>query len=275
MGDLSAKIKKILEDIINVAYANESPKNLANYKKFYFKLIPKECNTVAGWYKPGERLIEVFNLSFGTNMIVKTCIHELAHHIDFCRNGCSGHQPPFYKEYKSLLYASLNMKIFTPEDILADNWASDSNEVAKIVREWKPDYIGYNMSSTTTIYVSGGYEEREVLRQNGYKWDGIQKKWCKDVEADGIEYEKIFLNSLGLEFSSSEGLSIEAVGYIVAEGDTYKVKDILKSEGFFFSKNNKGIIWKKKIKTSEAQNEISRLHKIKNLDCINYKIKYK
>ena len=42
MYNLSTKIKKILEDIIDVAYASESPKNLTNYKNFYFKLIPKE-----------------------------------------------------------------------------------------------------------------------------------------------------------------------------------------------------------------------------------------
>lgn len=275
MSNLNTKIKKTLEDIIDVAYAGEPEENLENYKKFYFNLIAKECATVSGWYKPQKRLIEVFNLSRGSGLIVKTCIHELAHHIDQCRNGFSGHQKPFYDEYTKLLYASLNMKIFTPEDVATDNWSNDRNKVAKIVEDWEPNYVEYDMASTTTIYVSGGYEQREVLKQNGYSWDGIQKKWCKDVETDEIENEETFLNSLGLEFSSSEGLSIEAVGYIVADGNTYEAKDILKSEGFFFSKNGKKAVWKKKVDVSGAKEEIARLRKIEGLESLDYKIQYK
>ena len=275
MSNLNTKIKKILEDIIDVAYAGEPEENLENYKKFYFNLITKECATVSGWYKPQKRLIEVFNLSRGSGLIVKTCIHELAHHIDQCKNGCSGHQKPFYDEYTTLLYAGLNMRIYTVEDVTKDSNSNDRNKVLKILDAWEPNYVDYDMSSTTTIYVSGGYEERETLKQNGYKWDSVQKKWCKDVEADGIEYEETFLNSLGLEFSSSEGLSIEAVGYIVADGNTYEAKDILKSEGFFFSKNGKKAVWKKKINVSEAKEEIVRLYKIDGLKTLTYKVQYK
>lgn len=274
MSNLNTKIKKILEDIIDVAYAGEPEENLINYKKFCINIVGKECKGVSGWYKPTKRLIEVFNLSRGSNMIVKTCIHELAHHIDQCRNGSSGHQAPFYKEYRDLLYAGLNMRIFTPEDVTTDNWANDRNKVAKIVEEWEPNYIEYDMTSTTTIYVSGGYEQREILKQNGYGWDGIQKKWCKDVKTDEIENEETFLNSLGLEFSSSDGLSIEAVAYIIADGNSYEVKDKLKAEGFFFSKNGKKAAWKKKVNASEAKEEIDRLEGISELSQLSYKIAY-
>lgn len=274
MSNLNIKIKKILEDIIDVAYAGEPEENLINYKKFCINIVGKECKGVSGWYKPAKRLIEVFNLSRGSNMIVKTCIHELAHHIDHCRNGSSGHQAPFYKEYKDLLYAGLNMRIFTSEDVTTDNWSNDRNKVAKIVEEWEPNYVEYDMASITTIYVSGGYEQKEVLKQNGYGWDGIQKKWCKDVETDEVEDEEAFLSNLGLEFASSDGLSIEAVAYIVADGNTYEIKDKLKVEGFFFSKNGKKAVWKKKVNASEAKEEIDRLEGISELSQLSYKIAY-
>lgn len=273
MSNLNVKVKKILEDIIDVAYADESEEARLNYKRFFIEIVNKECKTVGGWYAPDKRTIQVFNLSHGSGKTVKTCIHELAHHLDHCKNGKIGHQEPFYAEYRKLLYAALNMRIFTAEDVRNDNWSNDRNKVFAMLDGWEPDFIDYNTDSIT-ISVTNGYEKRAMLKGRGYGWDSIQQVWSKEISVEEQADEEIFLEAEGLEFRTTDGceLNINAIGYITADGNTYEAKDILKKEGFFFSKNGKKAVWKKKINLDAAKEEINRLQCIKGLDKLTYKI---
>ena len=50
--------------------------------------------------------IRIFNLARPTQTIVKTAIHELAHHVDWCGRGKTGHDKEFYRIYKALLEAA-------------------------------------------------------------------------------------------------------------------------------------------------------------------------
>lgn len=273
MSNLSVKVKKILEDIIDLAYKDEPEENRANYKRFFIEIVNKECKTVGGWYMPSKRTIQVHNLSHGSGKTVKTCIHELAHHLDYCKNGKSGHQEPFYAEYRKLLYAALNMRIFTAEDVKSDNWSNDRNKVFKMLSEWAPDYIDYNTDSVT-ISVTNGYEQRMQLKSHGYGWDGIQQVWSKEISSEELETEEEFLSAHGLEYRTSEGaeLNIDAVGYIIADGRTYDAKEALKEEGFFFSSKGKKPAWKKKVVLGQAKEEIERLHKTEKFKEVIFKI---
>lgn len=274
MSSLNIRVKKTLEDIIDLAYRNEPEENRDNYKRFYIKIITKECKSRFGCYRPANRTIEVSNLSRGSNVIVKTCIHELAHHLDNCKNGKTGHQAPFYEEYAKLLYAALNMKLFTADDIRSENTdSSDASKVLKILDEWVPNYVEYKTDSME-IKVLNAFEIKNELKTNGYSWDGVQKAWVKEVSEDDLSEEEVFLQSLDAEYniSSSQNLNIEAIGYIIADGNTYDTKDNLKEEGFFFHKKGKKAVWKKKVILNQAKEEISRQLATRNFNGVTFSI---
>jgi len=256
MSVLNVEVKRTLEDIIDVAYGEEPFENLKNYKRFWLEIIPKECKSLSGKYVYANRKskIEIFNLSQESKAIVKCCIHELAHHIDHCKNGTSGHQEPFYNEYKTLLYAALNMHILVPEDIEKDEWSSDRNKVKKLVDEWTPAYIPYKQD-LFRVNVTNGFPHKTALKENGYHWDTLQSVWTKEVPSADVEAETEFLSSLPCEFTTSNAadLNIAAYGFIVIKGNTYSYKDELKEQGFFFDKRSKNKQWKKKVKMSEAK----------------------
>ena len=273
MSNLNVRVKKILEDVIDVAYADEPEDARENYKRFFIEIINKERKTVGGWYMYDSRTIQVFNLSHGSGKTVKTCIHELAHHLDHCKNGTSGHKDPFYAEYRKLLYAALNMRIFTEEDVRSDNWSNDRNKVFKMLDEWVPDFVDYK-NDIVIVSVLNGYDKRTKLKERGYKWDGLQQVWSKEMSTDELEAEEMFLNDEALEHTTSDGneLSLNFIGYIVAEGNTYDVKDALKQEGFFFSKNGKKPAWKKKINMQDSHEEMSRLQHMDKFTSVKFKI---
>ena len=138
----AAQIKNILCDIIDYAYPDDEKKE--NYKNFSIKLLKKENRTLNGYYTYKGNSIRIMNPSNGNELNFKTCIHELSHHVDWCNRGCSGHGKEFYQHYRELLYAGLNMRLFTKEDFMTEkDRSNDRNKVQKILDEWEPAYVDY------------------------------------------------------------------------------------------------------------------------------------
>ena len=260
MSLLNIEVKKTLEDIIDVAFEAEPQKSRDRYKKFWLEIIPVEYTSFSGRYFFDNHKIEIYNLSQESKVIVKTCIHELAHHIELCKTGNSGHQKSFYEEYKKLLYAAFSMRILTPDDIEKDYWSSEQNKVKKIAKEWVPTYVSYKQD-VVKVNVLNGYPFKDALKERGYKWDALQAVWTKQVVVENMEEEKEFLAITGCEYTiaSAADLNIEATGYILAVGDTYECREALKEQGFYFDKRSKKGVWRKKVKVSEARDMIRAL----------------
>lgn len=49
-----------------------------------------------------EELIELFNLSRESRFLLITCIHEVAHHVEYEDLDDSGHEKPFYERFQAL-----------------------------------------------------------------------------------------------------------------------------------------------------------------------------
>lgn len=251
------RVKKILEDIIDNAYPDVTEDKLKQYKKFYLKITPKELRSKHGHYIYASQTIEIFNLSRHSGPIVKTCIHELAHHIDCCNRKTSDHQAPFYEEYTRLLYAALNMQIIKPEEVSEKAEASDDNKVERIVAKWEPHYINYKQDKRRII-VKNCYNQKEQLKARGYKWSSLENAWVLETTLNSEQEETEYLSSIGCNYFSvveSADLEINAIGHLIACGKTYENKNELKEHGFYFMKKE----WQKKMPLQEMEEEKKKL----------------
>ncbi len=275
------RIKKYLNDIIDVAYAGASEDELRRYKGFKIKITPKELHTSSGVYHFSNRLIEIYNPSLGAKHMTKCCLHELSHHIDHCQHGTSGHQKPFYGIYKKLIFASLDMGILEKNDFI-DKFSSDRNKVIKMLDDYHPHPVNYKKSDDGQIVkVFNCYDIKENLKDNKYYWNNLEQAWEK--ETDQISEEIRFLDELGvLSEADSKNpyysiqkadMYINAAVIIEATGNTYQNKENLKQNGFYFSHKSKK--WLKKIIVTKQDNIRLHMHKyVGELPCpgVSYKV---
>lgn len=261
---LNVKIKKTLEDIVDNTYIHYPEQQLELFKRFFIKLVSKQLKSKHGHYVENTHTIEIFNLERTTDNIIKTCIHELAHHVDFCLHGKTGHQQEFYDEYRKLLYSAFNMRLVNPYSFTDDS--ADATKVKKIVEEWTPNYVEYK-NDRLLVSVPNAFMQKESLKENKYHWDGLQDLWIKEISAEEREQEENYLNRLECQYSIAEANNIEisAMVYIVVKENTYELKDLLKQQGFFFEKKGKKGVWKKKVKMQEAGANIQELKKAEGL----------
>ncbi len=256
MNPVEYKLKNLLNSIIDVAFADRPENDLKRFKWFKLYVTGKEVSSTSGTYNVKTHTINLYNLSLGEKHLAKCALHELSHHIDWCLNGCTGHRKPFYGVYKTLIYASLNMNILKKEDFY-DNWSSDGNKVRKIVEEYVPRSVEYKKDETPVVKIFNSFNIKDIIRERGYHWNNLEKVWEKNIE--DIEAEKLWLMESGVSETedkntpyytvSQVNMYVDAAIMLIAEGDTFKIKDVLKEYGFYFVSENR--IWKKQIKASE------------------------
>ncbi len=276
MSSLNLRIKKFLNDIIDVAYSDKSDNERKRYKAFKIYIISKEVNSYSGTYRTDTHTITINNMRLGTSHLVKCCLHELSHHIDWCQHEITGHQKPFYEVYEKLIFASLDMGLLKVEDF-DDNWSRDQNKVRAIVSRYSPNPVDYNPEFSDLIRVYNSYTVKDILKTEGYKWNNIEQVWEKEID-DRIKDEEL-MNQLHINYGpketdkkapyyeiSSQTIYVEPIVYIGATGNTFEKKEILKEYHFFFDGNMK--IWKYKSKSCEYEEKIKEFSSDNRLnDC--------
>lgn len=266
---LNKRIKKFLDDIIEVAFPDKDKTERKKYKDYSLNILVKENTSTSGMYRENSKSIEVYNPSLGSKHLAKCCLHELSHHIDACQHGTSGHQKPFYGIYAKLIYASLDMGILSVKDF-DDNWSSDQNKVRAIVAKYVPHPVEYKSEFNPVARVYNGFSVKEALKQNGYRWNGVEQVWEKNIYRNREEEEKFLADSSiskqPAEYVELTGpyyvivqpeMYVDAVVYIAASGDTYEKKETLKKYHFYFSKDKK--MWLCKVKSSELEHMMKSL----------------
>ncbi len=254
----NVRIKKTLDDILENAYPNSQ--KIGKYKGFYFKILDKDVKSYAGQYIPKTKTIEIVGLNRNSKHIVITCIHELAHHVDFCNRGKTDHQKEFYKEYRTLLYAALNMRVFSPEDAEVKD-VVDAKKIQKMVEDWRPSFVNYKEDSVV-LSVKNCFSLKDVLKKSGYRYNTLSHEWYKEIEKDKEEGERNFLSLIGIAKedvteSASSSLEIKAKLKIVAKGETYRHKEYLKKNGFRYVDKS----WERKVGDKEDVNELVKEYK--------------
>lgn len=236
------QVKNILNDLVDYTY-HDNPKK-EDYKKFYIEVSNDIRKGFHGDYNGKNHHIRIFNMYRDDASIIVTTIHELAHHVDHCNRGTSSHGKEFYVEFEQLLKMGLNMGLFSKEqffEAIAD--ASDSNKVRKILENYEPEPVSYK-SDMSIIRVKNCFDIKEQLKERGYHYNSVEKAW--ELETSDTETEKAFLASASSDIEyeiSNNFLSFQKKIYVCAGTGSFDIKDELKADGFFFSKNDK--VWKK------------------------------
>jgi len=279
---LEKRVKRILDDIIDVAYADRSEQQRKLFKWYDYNVIPKEVGSYCGRYIYKGHRIEIHNGSLGPSHLAKCSLHELAHHIDYIENGTSGHQKPFYEAYTKLIYASLDMGILNKNDF-DDNWSSDRNKVKKIVSLYQRTDVAYEKKDMQTIKVYNSFKIKDTLKARDYGYNPIEYTWEKDFES-GLEIEEaIYLESLNVKREKGGSnlkntyfeiqkmnMYIDALVLIGVTGNTYEKKEYLKPYGFYYKPEGK--TWIAKCKSSEQETFIKTLNEDPNLSGLQFGI---
>ena len=266
--------KKQLETIIENAYL-EDPK-LYLYKKFYLKILDRATKSYSGLYYEKKREIRVMDIHGDEGNNISTLLHELAHHIDYVKNGKTGHQAPFYEAYKNLIYSALDLgyvEMKTLREMAHRN--VDFNKVQKILDGYVRSEPMINLEHKTVISISNSFSIKETLRKRGYYWNGVNKSWYKEISEDDVDDEIAAILSLG---QSEDDITLSSTGnmnfktnkvkypYYIKVENGYDIREELKAGGFLWNKADKK--WEKGFSDAsemhrEAEALISRFPEIK------------
>lgn len=233
---------------------------------FKIKVHAKEMKTRHGDYMPSERTIRIFNLSRNVQYVIKTALHELAHHCEYSIYGETGHSKRFYEVFKQLLEVAIPYGI-VDYDVLRTQ--QDSNDIKMLEK-----HFGYmdTVAKTTVpmeghvVKVANSYPIKDALSGNKYFYNGVERMWCKIIETDeALEQEKEWLrgytNESNISVNPVFDLTFKAVYYMFVTGG-FDVKDTLKENGYFYKKWKKKSGWAKKIEAPVLNEEKQFLHQL-------------
>lgn len=273
---LNIHVKSILDDIIDVAYGDETMEERKRYKDFKLHILSKELNSTSGMYNCKNKTVQVYNISkHGKHSAIKTCLHEVAHHLDYCKNNCLGHQSGFYEEYKNLIYAALSMRILTVEEINSDSEHNDSNKVKKIVDQWVPSYVEYwpDKEDVYVFYARENYYTKGYLEKNGYIKDPVLMLWKKEVKGADKDEEIKYLVSLHIPYEIQISCMEIYDGHLMAFPANRNQEEILIQQGFARHKDNYQEYWMKKILLKESDKEMESIIKMEGMTDIRFLVK--
>lgn len=252
---MEKRIKEILIDIAQKTYGK---------KPEYFKLeiIKEERKSFHGDYCCNTKTIRIFNLSRPTEHVVSTTIHELAHHIDYCENGSSGHNKRFYGILRQLLITAIQCGYISYESIKNKK---DSNDIVQVEKHYGEIIAFYDESKDTNkdkciLKAKNSFNIKNYLSANGFSYNPFEKFWyicIKKDEADEIKQQILEQDSnVKIEVCNYNDLSANIYYYLIVSKNTYDYKDILSKNGYKYKGyNEKTNSWVKKINSKDLKKE--------------------
>jgi len=264
------EVRRMLHNIIDKAYEKDT--DIDKYKKFYLSFLEKNYKSKGGDYALKKREIRIMGVGKkSAKDMCLTALHELAHHIDNMQRDTTDHSAKFYSVYQKLVHSALDIGFMDIEDVrwvIENSSYADSRKVARFLDEYAPHYNRTAMiNGNVKICVYNSFNIRSVLKEKGYRYNGVDKSWCKTIEESAVDGEKEFLllhiQEQDIDIVDTNKVHIRNRMYIEVKGNTFQCKDILKNNGFSASKSGKKWSWKKEIlqecSRSEYQNISSEL----------------
>jgi len=205
------KLKSVLNDLVDYAYKDDP--RLPYYKRFYVEYLKKKLKSKNGDYDPSTHKMRIFTKDRPEISIMKTSIHELAHHIRYAQgvgHGSTAHDKDFYEVYRKLLYAALDMQIFNREayrSCFKDS--TDAKKVQKILDAYVPPLKKTDYKKDIwRIRVQKAFQIKDLLKARGYMFNSYDKVWEKELKKEDIEKERAYLKGIGADFSVEEALRL-------------------------------------------------------------------
>lgn len=248
----NVEVWKTLKAISEAAF----PEKVALISSFRVEIHATESKSRHGDYHPTTKGIRIFNLSRKSSHIIKTTIHELAHHLDCCFNGDSGHHVRFYTIYKHCLEVAHRMGIINLADTVDAIDATDLKGMARCVGELQ--YEAQQVRSGFIIKVDNSFAFKDQLKAHGYTFSSTEKLWLMEVSAERLDEEKTWINNITVEANirivGRDDNSIDSVYFaILGNKNLFDKKEELKAMGCKYD-SSKG--WYKRIPASEKNSFI-------------------
>lgn len=248
------------------------------FKKFIISILNKQRKSFHGDWVPPDFAnkkcaeIRIFNLERGTIATLKTAIHEMAHHVEYCLYGDTDHTKRFYHVLHKLLTTSIEMKLLTNSDANEID-ATDIKMIVKYFGEIKaiPNPSIEYKRDILIVKVKNSFTFKDKLDARNYKWNPTEKVWMKELNELDLDIEKEYLLGLTTEeniiVSGYSDFQIGAIGYLHVIGETYPYRESLKSEGYIFKGFGfeKGNPWVKKILLEDAEEEMEMFETLPEL----------
>lgn len=246
-----AVLKKLLDLIISETFEVKG-----NYLAFKIAIVPKELKSKHGQYIPNDRKIEVFNLARAPGCTMLTCLHEVAHHIEFMDLGETAHKRSFYDRFHPLLLTALSMGIITQEDLAEDS--KDSNDLFKLEDYFRPmKYWEYELTEEARkryVLVANGFEQKELLKKRGYRYSSKSQTWGKEFpnELYAFRESKLLVETIeGIKAHVVRQATILfSLNYYVAINGAFDQRKLLKENGYRWNAYGIKGHWVKKVPTS-------------------------
>ncbi|WP_207002574.1 hypothetical protein [Trinickia mobilis] len=227
------------------------PDRVDKMRNFSVEVLAQESRTRHGDYHPSTRKIRIYNLSRKTAFIIKTTIHELAHHVDCCFYGKTAHDLQFYTTYKHLLETAHVMGVINIADVTDEIDARDILQLEK--KAGRLVYDQQVAKDGLLIKVDRAFDIRDLLKERGYRYSATEKVWVLECDDSILEDEQGWLHGVtdatNVKVVRIAENTIESVYFcILGKNGFYGRQDELKELGFRFDQK-KG--WLKRIPAAE------------------------
>lgn len=249
------EVWKTLKEIAEEAF----PEKKGMVKSFRVSIYATESNTKHGDYNLMSREIRIFNLSRKTAHIIKTTIHELAHHCDCSFYGKTAHDKQFYTTYKQLLEVAHRMGKINLADTTDE---IDSRDLSAMVKKvGKPQYESQVKRGGHIIKVDNAFTIKDQLKEHGYRFSSTEKLWLLEISDAQLPAEKAWIegktDSANIRIVGVDDNTIDSIYFAIVGKKIFGKNDELKALGFKFDQARG---WYKRILASE-KNTVSQLVK--------------
>ncbi|OUZ16399.1 hypothetical protein A5868_001320 [Enterococcus sp. 12F9_DIV0723] len=269
MSKDEALIKGTIDTVLRYAY----PDNYRKYLSYFIRIRPKELKSKHAHYIRKERMIEIFNLSRESRFLLITCLHEIAHHVEYEDLGESDHAEPFYRRLYELYLTAVALNLLELLDVTEETDAGDYSGLRTYfgnVTNWDVPTIP-DMEKRMVI-VKDGRSFRNILKNRGYHWFTVSQTWQKEMNTlDDAEREVQFF----FDYSEHENLLIRPVisptflsYYYIGIENGYEYRYGLRELGYFWEGYGVKKMWVKKV---DAQSYYTELEKLTQFAGIEYK----
>lgn len=240
------EVWKTLKEIAEAAF----PELQGTLKAFRVSIHATESKTKHGDYNLVTREIRIFNLSRKTAHIIKTTIHELAHHCDCSFYGKTGHDKQFYTTYKHLLEVAHRLGVINLADTTDLIDSRDLSAMSKKVG--KPQYQAQTKRGGHIIKVDNAFPIKEQLKEHGYRYSGTEKLWLLEVTDEQLLTEKSWIEAItavtNIRIVSVDDNTIDSIYFAIVGKKLFGKNEELKALGFKFDQARG---WYKRILASE------------------------
>ena len=256
------KLKKVLEHI--ASYSNP----YREIPPFYVEYKAKECTTVNATYNIPKRKILIYNFSRPVTNILCSAIHELAHHICVSVSDNKTHDTEFYRTFKGLLSAAVEIGYLDYEKCRK---IDDTNTVRVMEQKAGRVTAYYNEKDDPnkefgTIQVIGGYKIRDYLANEKFHYSPMERVWEKDIPlTECVKYKKEIQKlepGINVIISAVNDLSIQVHYTFTVKGQTYQHKETLSQHGYRY----KDGVWQKKFEATNFQDEYLFLKALRGIE---------